>query len=184
VRLLYQRGEFGAHETRAVAGALAAFALGLTFNGVMLMLNRAFFSLQSPWTPTAVALGNLVLNTALYGALHRLGIWGIPLAISLANIAGAAALLVLLRRRLGRVDFAETAGTLARVTAAGAVLAAVCYAAWALLDDAVGRSLAGQLVSLGGALLAGAGVYLISCRLLGVREIEPLLSLPARLRRR
>jgi putative peptidoglycan lipid II flippase len=44
VRLLYQRGEFTADQTPVVAGALAAFALGLTFNGTMLMLNRAYFS--------------------------------------------------------------------------------------------------------------------------------------------
>ena len=37
-------------------------ALGLVFNGAMLMLNRAFFSLQSNWIPTIVALGNLALE--------------------------------------------------------------------------------------------------------------------------
>ena len=51
--------QFDADQTPVVAGALAAFSLGLTFNGAMLMLNRAFFSLQSTWVPTAVALGNL-----------------------------------------------------------------------------------------------------------------------------
>ena len=60
VRLLYQRGEFGPDQTPVVAGALAAFSLGLVFNGMMLMLNRGFFSLQPPWTPTWVALGTLV----------------------------------------------------------------------------------------------------------------------------
>ena len=45
VRLIYQRGEFAPDQTPVVAGALAAFAAGLTFNGTMLMLNRAFFSL-------------------------------------------------------------------------------------------------------------------------------------------
>ncbi len=44
VRLLYQHGRFTAAQTPVVAHALAAFALGLAFNGVMLMLNRAFFS--------------------------------------------------------------------------------------------------------------------------------------------
>ena len=70
VRLLYQRGDFAADQTTVVAAALAAFSLGLPFNGTMLMLNRAFFSLQSPWIPTAIALGNLALNIgALRGAL-------------------------------------------------------------------------------------------------------------------
>jgi putative peptidoglycan lipid II flippase len=166
-----------------VAEALAAFSLGLTFNGMMLMLNRGFFGLQAPWTPTLVALGNLLLNTALYAAFYPLGTWGIPLAISLANIAGAAALLVLLRRRLRRIEFRETGMALLRIAAASIVLAAACYAVWRPLDDAVGRSFAGQLLSLGTALGVGFAAYLISCRLLGVRELDALLSLRSRLRR-
>ena len=63
--------------------ARAAFAAGLAFNGAMLMLNRAFFSLQNAWIPTAVALANLALNAALDAAFYRLGIWGIPLATSI-----------------------------------------------------------------------------------------------------
>jgi putative peptidoglycan lipid II flippase len=183
VRLLYERGAFGAEETEVVAESLAAFSIGLTFNGMMLMLNRGFFGLQAPWTPTAVALGNLVLNTLLYAAFYRVGIWGIPLAISLANVAGTAALLVLLRRRLGRIDFRETSTALLRIVGSSVVLAAVCYGVWEPLDDALGRSFGAQLLSLGGALAAGLGAYLISCRLLGVRELDALLSLRSRLRR-
>jgi putative peptidoglycan lipid II flippase len=175
VRLLYERGEFGPHETTVVAGALAAFSLGLTFNGMMLMLNRAFFSLQSPWTPTAVALGNLALNTLLYYAFYRVGAWGIPLAISLANVAGVAALLLLLRRRLGRIDFGQIGSSLARVTLASTALAGASYAVFAALDGSL--PLAVALVS---ALLVGAAAYAASARLLGVRELEALLALRRR----
>ena len=75
VRLVYQRGEFTPEQTPVVAGALAAFSVGLVFNGWMLLLNRAFYSLQSNWIPTLVALGNLVLNVALFAAstARRLG---------------------------------------------------------------------------------------------------------------
>ena len=65
--------------------------VGLAFNGMMLMLNRAFFALQSPWIPTWVAAFNLTLNTLLYIPLYRVGTWGIPLAISLSNVAAALA---------------------------------------------------------------------------------------------
>jgi putative peptidoglycan lipid II flippase len=183
VRLVYERGAFDPDETTVVAGALAAFSLGLTFNGMMLMLNRGFFGLQSPWTPTRVALGALALNVVLFAALYRVGTWGIPLAISLANLAGTAALLVLLRRRLGRLDFGATARTLILVTVASAILAAVAYPVWRVLDDAVGRSLGGQALAVGSALAAGGAAYLISCRLLRIRELEALLSLRTRVRR-
>ena len=92
VRVVYQRGDFTPAQTPAVAAALAAFSLGLVFNGFMLMLNRAFFSLQSPWIPTWVALGNLGLNAVLDAAFYSFGIWGLPLATSIVNIAGRGAL--------------------------------------------------------------------------------------------
>jgi putative peptidoglycan lipid II flippase len=183
VRIIYQRGEFTPDQTPVVAGALAAFALGLTFNGFMLMLNRAFFSLQRPWLPTAVALGNLGLNAALDATLYPLGVWGIPLATSLVNIAGTAALLALLRREFGRFDVRETVDSFARVVGAAVVMAAVSYVIWRLLDDALGRSFLAQVVSLGVALAAGSVVYLAACRALRVREMQTLLSLRRRPRR-
>ncbi len=182
VRLLYQRGEFGPSQTPVVAGALAAFAAGLTFNGTMLMLNRAFFSLQSPWVPTAVALGNLGLNAALDGVFYRFGTWGIPLSTTVVNIAGTAALLDLLRRRVGRIEFTQTARAFVLITLAAGVLAGVAYGVWWLLDDTFGRSLGAQIASVGSALVAGVGAYAICCRLLGVRELEALLSLRTRRR--
>ncbi len=183
VRLVYQRGHFEPNQTPVVAGALAGFAAGLTFNGMMLMLNRAFFSLQSNWIPTAVALGNLLLNAALDGAFYRFGTWGIPLATSIVNIAGTAALLLLLRRRLERMELTETARATGLIVLASVALAGVSYGVWYGLDAAAGRSLGGQLISVLTALTAGTAVYLAACRLLGVRELQALLSLRARFRR-
>jgi putative peptidoglycan lipid II flippase len=149
----------------------------------MLMLNRAFFSLQAPWTPTVLALGNLALNAALNFALYRVGTWGIPLATSIANVVGTALLLVVLRRRLGRIEFGETAGSAVRVLLASIPLAAVSYLVWLGLDDALGRSFGNQLIYLGSALLAGLTVYIVSSRLLRVRELEALLTLRSAFRR-
>jgi len=182
VRLLYERGDFEPDQTPVVANALAAFSLGLAFNGAMLMLNRAFFSMQAPWTPTILALGNLALNTGLNFALYRVGTWGLPLATSIANIAGTAALLVVLRRRLGRIEFGGTANSATKVVLASLPLAAVTYGVWWALDEVLGRAFAAQVVAVLVALAAGIAVYLVSCRLLRVRELEALLTLRARFR--
>ena len=176
VRLLYQRGEFTAHQTTVVAACLAAYSVGLAFNGFMLMLNRGFFALQRPWMPTAVALGNLALNAVLYFALYRVGPWGIPMAISIANIAGTAALLVLLRRQVGRIDFGAILSSFIRVAVAAGIFAAVGYGIWRPLDSILGRSFPAQMISLGTAMVVGLAAYLISARSLGVRELETLLS--------
>ena len=184
VRLLYQRGEFTPGQTPVVAGALAAFAAGLTFNGTMLMLNRAFFSLQSNWVPTLVALGNLALNAALDAAFYRLGTWGIPLATSLVNMGGTAALFVLLRRRLGRIELRGAALAYLLILAASALAAGAGFGVWWMLDDQLGRSTGAQIVSLVVGLAAAADVYLIACILLGVRELGAVLSLRPRVSRR
>jgi putative peptidoglycan lipid II flippase len=143
----------------------------------MLMLNRAFFSLQSNWIPTWIALGNLFVNGVLDAVFYRLGIWGIPLATSVVNVAGTAVLLLLLRRRLGRIEAGETAAATVRIAAASAVLGAVAFGLWYALDQVFGRSFPAQLVSVGGALAVGTAAYLVCCRLLGVQELRALLTL-------
>jgi putative peptidoglycan lipid II flippase len=180
VRLVYERGAFTPHQTTVVAGALAAFSLGLVFNGWMLILTRAFFSMQANWIPTAIALGNLVLNAVLDAVFYSVGVWGIPLATSLVNVAGVAALAFFLRRRLGRLGLDAIAAATARIVLAASVVAVVTYPVWYIVDQMVGRSLGGQTVSLGAALVAAAGAYLLACRVLGVKELAALVALRRR----
>ncbi|MBA3842681.1 MAG: murein biosynthesis integral membrane protein MurJ [Actinobacteria bacterium] len=181
VRLLYQRGHWHPPQTPVVAGALAAFSAGLVFNGAMLMLNRAFFSLQSNWVPTTVALGNLFLNAVLDFAFYRVGVWGIPLATAVSNVVATVALVILLRRRLGRIGGSEIALSLTKIIAASALVALVSWFVWHPLDGALGRSFPAQVVSLGAALLLATAVYFAACRALKVREMQALLSLRGRL---
>jgi putative peptidoglycan lipid II flippase len=184
VRLLFQRGAFTPSQTPVVASALAAFSAGLVFNGAMLMLNRAFFSLQLNWIPTWIALGNLFLNAALDYVLGKaVGVWGIPLATAICNVAATWALLVALRRRIHRLGGAAIVSTVSRVLVASSAVAAVSWAVWRLLDAGLGRSFQAQVVSVGAALVASVGVYVVACRILRVRELDTLTGLMSRLRR-
>ena len=180
VRLVYQRGAFGPGETPVVAGALAAFSLGLAFNGWMLMLTRAFYGLQSNWLPTTIAVGTLGLNALLDLVFYRLGIWGIPLATSIVNVVGTVALLVLMRRRLVALNVRRPARAAVRIMAASAVAGGVAFAVWWALDEALGRTIAAQVGSLVAALVAAGLAYVGACRTFGVSELQALV----RLRRR
>ena len=177
IRLLYQRGEFAPDQTPVVAGALAAFSVGLVFNGWMLLLNRAFYGLRMNWIPTLVALGNLVLNVALFFALYTVGVWGLPLATSLSNLAGALALAVLMWRRVGGVDTGATLFAIGRIIVASIVASGLAVLVWWGVDAEVGRSILGQILSVGLGLLVGTLAYLGACRLLGVRELGSLFAL-------
>ena len=149
----------------------------------MLMLNRGFFSLQEAWLPTWVALGNLGLNAVLDALLFWVGMWGLPLATSLVNIAGTAALLFLLRRRVGPLELRASFGAVGRMLVAAVPLAIVTYGVW----WAARRRARAVVRGPGGsasrrALVAGGAVYLVACRVLGLRELRALLSLRGRFR--
>jgi len=180
VRLVYERGKFTASDVTIVASCLAAFSLGLVFNGWMLMLTRGYYALQSNWIPTSVAIATLVLNALLDATFYRLGIWGIPLATSLVNIVGVAALVVLLRRRVEHMDIARVGDAVVRITIAALVFGATAFAVWYGLDRALGRSIPAQIVSLGVALGLGLAVYLGACRVLHVRELGAFRSILSR----
>jgi putative peptidoglycan lipid II flippase len=177
VRLLYQHGKWGPHATAVTGGALAAFSAGLVFNGAMLLLNRAFFSLRENWVPTAVALGNLALNAALDAIFYRFGTWGIPLSTAVVNVAGVVALSVLLRRRIGSLHGSAVASSVARIVAACAATAVVAWVVHHPLDAALGQSFPAQVVAVGFAVVAAAGAYLVLCRLLRLRELQALAAL-------
>ena len=70
-----------------------------------------------------------------------------------------------------------------RFVIAAVAMALVAYGVWRGLDSVLGRSFPAQLASLFGGVAAGLLVYLVSCRLLGVRELNALLSLLPRRRR-
>jgi putative peptidoglycan lipid II flippase len=185
-RLVYQRGAFGPGSTEIVSEALFWFSFSLPFAGVNLLLTRTFFSLRRPWLPTALGAATLVVNLAVALALVRpFGIAGIVVATAVASAAMTAGQAYYLRRELGgRLEGAATLRAVARMLVAAVALAAVAYPLWRGLDEALGRSLPAQVVSVGSGLVAGIAVYTAVVLALRVTEAEQIRELVrARLRR-
>ncbi len=177
VRLVYERGAFTEDDVSVVASCLAAFSIGLVFNGWMLMLTRGFYGLQSNWLPTTIAVATLGINAALNAVLYPLGTWAIPLAVSITNVVGTGLMLSFLQRRSGSLGAGRVAVSVARITVAAALAAGAAFVVWYPLDRALGRSVGAQLVSLGLGLGVATVTYLTACRTLRVRELGPLLAL-------
>jgi len=177
IRLVYERGEFGAQETEVVATALFWFAFSLPANGLFLLLTRTFFSLQKPWIPTWIAAGNLVLTAGAAWALYDLGVGGIVASTAIATAASVVAQGVILRRLLSGLELGRLLSASVRITAAAAGLAAIGWIVWDVLDELLGRGLAGQIISLSVALGAGLAVYLSIAKLLRVAELEQMSRL-------
>ena len=184
-----ERGAFDREpDARSSPARSPAFSLGLTFNGMMLMLEpRVLQPAVDRGLPTAVALGEpRAQRRARRGRSTALGTWGIPLATSLANIAGVGAAV----RHCCAVASAElepahgSPASFVRVTVASAVARRSSPTAiWHVLDQRarplVLRRSSSRSVPRRSSAVA---VYLAFCRSLRVRELNALLSLRGRLR--
>jgi putative peptidoglycan lipid II flippase len=177
-RLIYERGVFDAAQTDLVATALFWFAFSLPFNGLNLLLTRTFFSLQRPWLPTATAAANLAITAGAAAAFYKpFGVGGIVAATALATAVNVAVQCALLRPVLGGIQGGRLLWSAVRISAAAAILAGVCYGAWHLLDEALGRALAAQIASVGLALAAGGAVYAAAVTALRVPEAQQIRRL-------
>jgi len=179
-RLIYEHGKFGPRDTDLVASALFWFSFSLPFAGANLLLTRTFFALRLPWITTKLAGANLLVNVIVSAALYRpLGIPGVVIGTAASSAFMTVAQIVVLRRELkGRLEIGETVSAVARISLAAAALGGVSYGVWALLDALVGRSLLGQLLSVGLAVAIGGAAYValvLALRVPEARQIEGLI---------
>jgi putative peptidoglycan lipid II flippase len=181
VRLLYQRGAFNAHSTTLVSTALFWFAFSLPFAGINLLLTRTFFALKRPWIPTRLAAMNMVIDAIVSIALYKpLGIAGLVIGTAAANLTMTWLCLQRLRRGFnGRLEGAQTLMITARIAIATAIMAAVAYFLWWVIEQLFGRSLPAEIGAVGIALCASIALYakiVLMMRIPEARQIQNLVT--------
>jgi putative peptidoglycan lipid II flippase len=119
-----------------------------------------------------------IVALALYSPF---GVGGIVVGTVVATISSVVAQAVILRGQLGGIELGRFLGNAVRVTIAAAALAGVSYLVWYGLDQALGRNLIAQIVSLGVALLAGFATYFAAVLALRVPEANQILRLLRRI---
>ena len=172
VSLLFERGAFETSSTEAVTWALAFYALGLIGHAGLEIIARAFYALHDTATPVwvgGVAMGfNTLLSLTLPSVFASLGYpphAGLALANSIATLMELAALVVLIQRRMGRLENEAMKGTLTKSGIAALGMAGVlfCWQQW--LSDV------GPLIVGGGGIALGVLVYLGLAWLLRLRPL-------------
>ncbi len=180
ISVLYQHRRFNAYDAAQTAGALEFYALGLCGYAALKVLVNAFYAIDRRKTPmivSAVAVGlNLLLNwlfTFHLGWGHR------GLAFSTACIATINFLILyfLMRGHLGRLESKTMLRLLARLAAASAVLAAICWAgSHFLLAHWATERFWPKCGSLAAVIVVGAVAFFACARALGIEEVRELLD--------
>jgi putative peptidoglycan lipid II flippase len=179
VELLFERGMFGPSDTAATAAAVRLYAIGLAGYSAARIASPTFYALGDSRTPAVVSgvviLVNVVVSITL---VHTIGFAGLALGTSIASIANAAILLVLLRRRLRGLDGARLAVTVAKMTVAAAVMATAAAGIHAAAASVLpGAHLTARALRLSAAIGGGLAVLAGAATVLHVDEFDEVRAM-------
>ena len=121
---------------------------------------------------------NAVVSAALYSPF---GIAGVVIGTVVSTMAMTVGQATFLRRKTRRARARARRSTRrSKILIASAILGVVAYGTWYVLDQALGRSLLAQLISVGGAITLGSVVYAGVVLAMRVPEARQIVDLFAR----
>jgi putative peptidoglycan lipid II flippase len=179
VRVLFERGHFGAADTISTAAALRLYAVGLIGYSTARILSPVFYALGRNQVPVAVSIMTIVVNVVGSLALVRfMGFRGLALSTSIAALANGALLLWLLRRPLRGVGGRHLLLTFVKTVIAAAVMAPIAFLVERASEAAVGSAnLAAQATCLLGAIGVGLLALALTARVLRIREFDDAFAM-------
>lgn len=185
IRVLFVRGAFddGGYSLAITSSTLMLYSIGLFAYGGIKGVSQFFFSFRDTRTPVIVGTLAMVVNVFFDFLLYRpFAVGGLALATSIAGIVNFLLLFYMLVRRYGAIREGRIFNAGARILASALVMGVAVRYVSGLLEPTDPGPLAGQLVHIGGSILAGLLVYVGVASLLCRRELEEVRS--ALLRRR
>jgi putative peptidoglycan lipid II flippase len=178
VALILERGAFTAVDTAATAAALMFYAPGLVGYSAVKIASPSFYSLGDSRTPVIISVVSVLANLAINLVLVRvLGYRGLALGTAIAAIFNAAALLLLLRGRIGGLEGRRIAVSFAKITVASALMGAAAWFTLEWLNGALpGRSEVVKAIRVFTAISAGIAVLVASARLMRIAEFDEAIA--------
>lgn len=182
IALIYQHGgRFTEYDTAQTGIALAYYTIGLTAYSAVRVLAPAFYALKETRVPMMASLFSIITNYAVakstvdyFGMGHR----GLALSISAVSIVNFALLFVFLRRKVGKMEGGNLFPTFAKVSAAAAVMGAICWLVSQQIEATMGTvSLAARLIDVGASIAIGMTVFYLAVRALKVGELDQMTNM-------
>lgn len=181
-RLIFGARLFTWEATVLTGRTLAFLALGLTAQGVALLLMRGFYALQDTRTPLKIGLFSVFLNIGLSSAFILLlnwPVWSLGLSSSLAAWINFLFLLVVLSQKMESFDWRSLLGPVLKMALATLVMASFLWFPPRLLDQLVldTNKPADLALATAIAVFAGLTSYLFSAWFLNIKEAKVFLTL-------
>jgi len=175
IGVVYQHGRFNALATEETALVLSCYAIGLTGYSAVKVLAPAFYALNQARTPMFVSLASVVVNFATaYTMIHTLhmGVAGLALSTSIVALVNFAALLFLLRLRIGGIEGGALTRKFLQIALASTVMAVICWLISAGVHHMLGQSFKSRILDLALSIPTGGAAFYYVCYWLKVPELE------------
>lgn len=180
VRVVLGHGNFDWEDTVLISQALGFFAISLFAQSIIPLLARSFYARHDTKTPVIISLFSVALNVV--GSLtlpnlvingEPLGIVGLVLAFSLANLINMVWLFAALHVQLGNLDDHRMMLSLTKIVVATFIMAIVVQVAKYTVAPIVNmQTTVGVATQAAGATIAGIGVYFLLAIWLHSEEID------------
>lgn len=172
ISVLFERGNFDHHAALMTNSAMFFYSLGLPAYAVTKVAAGAFYAMQDTKTPVKRAAEAMIINVVLMLLLMRaMGVGGLALATAVASYYNGAALLIILRRKVGPIGIRQIVRTTMMTMIASAVMGAGCY----LITCVWLRG--APLIGMPMGLIAGVVIFFVIATLMNIEERQPILSL-------
>ena len=175
IAAVYQGGRFRAYDTHQTALALACYAIGLAGYGAIKVLAPALYALNDARTPMYVSLASILINAAAASTMVKLaglGHAGLALSTSLVALFSSVILFEVIRRRIGGIQGRSLAGSFFKISAASALMGAVCALSSYEIGHWAGFSRLARVCDLAVSIPLGLLVFYGTAKLFHLPEIE------------
>lgn len=173
VKLIFQRGEFGANDTYLTSIALIGYSLGMLSVGINDILNRIFYSLKDTKTPMVCGALTMILNIGLNIILMRvLGHFGLAVSTSISATLCILILFIKLNKKIGDFDQKKIIITVLKSLVASIVMGVVVFISYKFIHSYLNSGFIYDTISLFTSVLMGAITYGILIVIFNVEEIR------------
>ena len=176
VGVVFQRGQFLAHDTEQTALALSFYCLGLVGYAAIKVLTPAFYALHDVRVPMFVSLFSIGLNYSLnwlFINAFRWGHWALALSTSLVATLNFLLLLLFIRFKVGGIRGGRLLAGCLKIGAASAIMGLCCWGSAGAVETVVGPgTFTGRLFALALSVPLGMGVLYGLCRAMRIPDLD------------
>ncbi len=178
IKVLFERYNFVAADTKKVAFILIFHSIGLVFFGLLMIVNRVFYAFKNVKTPLKVAGFSIIINLLFDWILIKfIGVGGLAMSTSLVALCNVIILIVILRKKVGGFGGRRIFISYGKILASVAIMSTAIFFLWSYLEKFAYAGLWPLIIFLFLTIFTGIGIYTGCTVLFKMEEVKFVLGL-------